>query len=231
MSKKIIIAFFALMIAFPSPALADKEFPQQIQNMIAKIQEKAKLYQEKINEYKTKIMQAKERAENFKSQAMGAVDKAKGNLAAAAGGDLKALKNLSKIPDGIPNPVTAESKEEVANAISEKYNPPVQEGNDDKQYEEVEQIKRELMQYAVSELYAHGHVAKALLMEEPEPREVDMDDQTAIQREINIMALDIVGRMAEIYTSESMLQTYQYAQNMKDIKRDVVESEEEQKNE
>lgn len=231
MSKKIIIALFALMMIFPSPARADKEFPQKIQNMITKIQEKAKLYQEKVTELKTKVMEAKERAENFKSQAMGAVDKAKGNFAAAVGGDPKALKNLSKIPDGIPNPIKADDQDKVAEAVGEKYNPPVEEGNDDEQYENIEQIKRELMQDAVSTLYAIGHSKKALLMEEPAPQDVDMNDQAAVQREVNIMALDIVGHMSEIYLMESALQTYQYTQNITGLQREAVKSEEEQKNE
>jgi hypothetical protein len=87
------------------------------------------------------------------------------------------------------------------------------------------------MQDAVSTLYAIGHSKKALLTEEPTPQDVDMNDQAAVQREVNIMALDIVGRMSEIYLMESALQTYQYTQNITGLQREAVKSEEEQKNE
>ena len=232
MRKLFVIIILALIMNVPAPAQADQEFLQKIQSMLATIQEKAKLYQEKVNELKTQVMQQVEKAKDAASKAKNAANSVKGELIEAAkgvaSGSLDGVKSLSARMEGISDPTVGTNKEEVAAEVSAKYNPPIKKGeNSDEQYEEIKQIKQELMQDAVSSLYGIGHAMRAKLLEEKAPREINKHDTGETQRETNLVALGIVERLSQIYLMESMLQSYQFTQAMTDIKREAPEEEEE----
>jgi len=232
MRKLFVIITLALIMNVPVSARADQEFLQKIQSMLATIQEKAKLYQEKVNELKTQVMQQVEQAKDAASKAKNAASSVKGELMEAAqgvvSGSLNGVQSLSARMEGISDPTEGTNKEEVAEEVSAKYNPPLKKGeNTDEQYEEITQIKQELMQDAVSSLYGIGHAMRAKLLEEKAPRDVNMSDTGEIQRETNLAALGAVERLSQLYLMESMLQSYQFTQAMTDIKREAPEEEEE----
>ncbi len=78
MPRTWMLIIISIMIAFPSPVKADKDFLQKIQNMLQTVQEKGMLFQEKVQEIKDMKKSLAEAAQSVKDSATGAIADIKG---------------------------------------------------------------------------------------------------------------------------------------------------------
>lgn len=220
MRNKIFLSVvFALMVSLPFAAQADKDFIQKLQNIAKTVQEKGKSYQEQIQEYKDKFKSASEGV-------AGAAAEVQSGVQAAQNGDVDSLKQFGKRVEGLPSEANAD-KDEMAEAIQEKYVPKVGEGNDEENNEKAEAFIQEVMRNAVSKLYALGFTTRTLMQKE-EPRDVDMSDNRQMMQETNYKAIEMIERLTQIFILESALEEYQYTQSIKTMTIDVSAQEDEE---
>ena len=214
MFKKIGLCLFtAILLAFSSPAYADKEFIQKVQAMIGKAQEKAKTAQEAIQSNLDQIKSLREQAENMKEMAtedIASFDKA---LDAAQNLNVEKLKELNKIAEGLDK-IDPQDPEKATADLEKLYVPKQGEGNDSEAYKKAQEFMQDVLRKAATNLYATGFTTRTVMQKE-KPRDVDMSSSDKIAREIGLKSGEIIERLATIYLLESQMQNYQYTQAMK----------------
>lgn len=217
MRNKIFLSVvFAVMVSLPLTARADKDFIQKLQNMAKTVQEKGKTFQEQVQEYKDEFKSASEGV-------AGAAAEVQSGVQAAQNGDVDGLKQFGKRVEGLPDGENVD-KDEMSEAIQDKYVPKVGEGNDDENNEKAQAFIQEVMRNAVSKLYALGFTTRTLMQKE-EPRDVDMTDTRQMMQETNFKAVEMIERLTQIFILESALEEYQYTQALKTMEIDTSEQE------
>ena len=209
MAKRYFLIIIAILLVYPLSVRADIDVIQKIQNKLQTIQEKVTTYQEKIQEYKDKIKEASEKAKEIKS-------KAESGLGAIQTLDVDKVKELGATQiEGIPS-LTESSNEEVAKAAEDKLLPKRGEGNDTETFKQQQEFLQATMRDSVARLYAFAFTTRTQLLKET-VRDDDMTDTNQMAAETNAKAIDIVNRLAKIYMLESLMQDYQYTQNLKTL--------------
>ena len=147
MKKSYILAFVALLSAFPFSVRADIDAIQQIQNLLQTVQEKGTYYQEQLQEYKDKIKDASEKAKEIKS-------KAESGLSTIQTLDVDKIKDLGATQiEGIPD-LSTSSSEDVAKAAQDKLLPKSGEGKDSEAFKQHQEYLQSVMRDSIARLYA-----------------------------------------------------------------------------
>jgi len=215
-NKICILAVFAFIVCLPNSARADKEFIQKLQNILATVEEKAKLAQEKIQEIKDKAKSLAEGAQGMAADIKSGID-------AARNMDLDTLKDMATRVEGLPIGKDVE-KDEMAGAIEENYVPKVGAGNDLEADKAAKEFIQEVLRNAVAKLYALGFTNRTALQKE-KPRDVDMTDSRQIFQETNSKINEVIDRLSQIYMLEAAMEEYQYTQSLKNLQNNVSEQE------
>lgn len=212
----LVIAFF--MFAPVNEAHADIEFVQKIQNMLGKIQQKAKEVQEKIEKVKAEIMSKVQAVKDAKS-------KVEGGMKQLKAGNIKDLKKLNTVADGLKDVDFKKDKDAGSKAIEENFTTPEEGGDSVEKQKELDEYIQEVLRDSYSKLYAVAYATRANFTKE-EPRDVDMSATDQILMEANMKAASCVERMAIIYVLESMIQSSKYIETMSTVKINASTEEE-----
>lgn len=215
------ILLVLMIISLPLTAQADKEFIQKIQDIIKNVQEKALAYQEQAQKLKDEMKNAAEQAKSYANDAKKLGSDIKSGIENVQNMDINAIKNTHLTVAAIPNPDPKKTDpDEAAGAVEEKIVPKTGEGDDDKNFEESQEKMQQILRQAVVELYAAGFTTRANMPKE-KPRDVNMNDTNQMLLETNAKAVEVINRLAQIFTLESMLESYQYTQGLKTLTVDA----------
>lgn len=215
MRKIYIFAIFAVLLAFPFSAKADKEIIQKLQNIVTTVQEKGKYAQEQIQKIKDAFKSASEGDFGPLKAIKSSLDEIK---------DVDAFNQFGNRVEGLPDGDDVK-KDDMANAIEEKYVPKVGGGDSLEADRAAKEFIQEVLRNAVSKLYALGFTTRTVMQKE-KPRDVDMTDSRQMMQETNDKAVEIIDRLAQIYMLESAMEEYQYTQALKTLQQNVSEDEE-----
>ena len=228
MLKKIGLCLLtACLLAFSSPAYADKEFIQKVQALIGKVQEKAKTAQEAIQSNLDQIKSLREQAENMKEMATEDLAAFNKVLDEAQNLNIDKLKELNKVVEGLDK-IDPNDPEKAMQDLEKIYVPTQGEGNDSEAHKKAQAFMQDVMRKAATNLYAIGFTTRTVMQKE-KPRDVDMTSSDKIAREIGFKSGEIIERLATIHLLESQMQNYQYTQAMKVMTVDTSAQKEEDK--